>query len=206
MGTKVDLKGQRFGRLTAIREDESRRNGAVMWLCRCDCGNEVLVRSSHLRRGGVVSCGCYNRDVITTHGETHTRLYRIWDCMRNRCLDANNLQYKDYGGRGIKVCDEWSDFEAFKKWAITEGYQNEAKRGKCTLDRIDNYGDYEPNNCRWVDMKAQGRNRRSNVYITWEGEKHCLSEWAEILKAPYARLVSRHRRGWSDKEILFGRA
>lgn len=203
MGRRIDLLGQRFGRLTVIEETNQRANGSILWKCRCDCGNTVLVRSNHLRRGGVLSCGCYNRDIITSHGETKTRLYRIWDCMRNRCLDADHPQYKDYGGRGITVCDEWSSFEVFKEWAVANGYKNDAKRGDCTLDRIDVSGDYEPSNCRWVDMKTQGRNRRNNHMLTINGETHCIAEWGEIANIIPSRISKRLVRGWSPYDAVF---
>jgi hypothetical protein len=123
--------------------------------------------------------------------------------MRNRCLDANHPQYKDYGGRGIKVCDEWSSFEAFKEWAVANGYKNDAKRGDCTLDRIDVNGDYEPSNCRWVDMKTQGRNRRSNHMLTINGETHCIAEWGEIANIIPSRISKRLARGWSPYDAVF---
>lgn len=201
MGKRIDLTGQRFGRLTVIKETNRRANGSVLWECKCDCGNTVLVRSNHLRRGGVLSCGCYNRDIITKHGGKHNPLYHTLQCMRDRCYNTNAKEYKDYGERGIKVCDEWlNSYEAFRDWAMANGY-----RKGLTIDRINNDGDYEPSNCRWTDMKIQCRNRRSNVYIECDGERHCLSEWAELLREPYAKLASRHRRGWSDREILYGR-
>lgn len=206
MGKRIDLLGQRFGRLTVIEETDKRVNGSVLWKCRCDCGNETLVRSNHLRRGGVLSCGCYNRDIITTHDESKTRLYRTWRCMKDRCTNPNAQEADGYINRGIKVCDEWlNSFEAFRDWSLANGFKEDAKRGDCTLDRIDNNGDYSPENCRWVDMKVQGRNRRNNAVIECDGESHCLSEWAEILGVPYQQLASRHRRGWKPHEILHGR-
>lgn len=200
MGAKLDLTGQRFGKLTVL-EECGRRGGGVLWRCRCDCGNITEVRSNHLRRGAVVSCGCYNREKDRTHGQSHTPLHHVWQCIKDRCLNENYSHRDTYGGRGITICEEWLDFNAFYDWAMSNGY----KEG-LTIDRIDNNGGYEPSNCRWADMKTQCRNRRSNVVIECDGEKHCLSEWAEILREPYAKLVSRHRRGWSDREILFGRA
>lgn len=207
MGKKADLTGKRFGRLTVINEEQIRLGGSVVWLCKCDCGNYTKVRANHLKRGGVVSCGCYNREIITRHGLSNTRLHHTWACMLDRCTNPNAQEAENYIGRGIKVCDEWlNSFEAFAEWAYANGFDENAKRGDCTLDRIDNDGDYEPNNCRWVTAKQQARNRRSNTVLEWNGEKHCLAEWAELLKEPYAKLLSRHRRGWSTQEILFGRA
>lgn len=204
MGYKVDLTGKKFGRLTVIRETDQRKSGSVVWECKCDCGNTVFVSQNHLSRGATVSCGCYNAEKDKTHGMSHTHLHTVWACMKDRCLNPNHPQFKDYGGRGIKICDEWLDSSAFIEWAKENGYR-EDERGKCTLDRIDVNGNYEPSNCRWVSMKEQCRNRRNNVIIEYNGEKHCLSEWAEILKVPYSRLQSRRRRGWSTREMLFGR-
>lgn len=202
MGAKVDLTGQRFGRLTVIRESKERLNGGVTWLCRCDCGNEVIVRSNSLRRGRTLSCGCYNHDVITKHGMGRTRLHGIWGNIRYRCENPTAINTADYGGRGIEVCEEWSNsFEAFRDWALANGYRDDL-----TIDRIDVNGNYEPSNCRWATLKEQGRNKRNNVLITYNGETHCMAEWAEITNQPRTRLQMRHRRGWSDEEILFGRA
>lgn len=204
MGKRIDLLGQRFGRLTVINETSMRANGSILWECRCDCGNTVLVRSSHLRRGGVLSCGCYNQEIITTHGDKDNPLYHTYQCMKNRCNSPSNPQYKDYGGRGIKVCEEWANsYEAFKEWSLANGYKPNCKRGECTIDRIDNDGDYSPENCRWVDMKVQGRNRRNNHLLTINGETHCIVEWAEIAGIVPGRISTRLRRGWSAYDAVF---
>lgn len=204
MGCKVDLTGKRFGRLTVIRETDIRKNGSVVWECRCDCGNIVFAKQNHLARGAVVSCGCYNKDVITIHGMTNSKLFNVWSSMKLRCFCETHPQYKDYGGRGITVCDEWLEFDNFHKWAIENGYK-EGKRGKYTIDRIDVNGNYEPSNCRWADMKVQARNRRNNVVVEYNGEKHCLAEWADIMGIPYTTIASRWRRHWSTRDMLFGR-
>lgn len=200
MGKYIDLTGQRFGRLTVVAEC-GRRNGSVTWKCQCDCGNVTEARSNHLRRGLIRSCGCLNKEVITKNGQSRTHLYHVWQCIKDRCLNKNYAYWKNYGGRGVTVCEEWRDFEKFRKWAMENGY-----REGLTIDRINNDGNYEPSNCRWTDQKTQTRNRRSNVPIEHNGERHCLSEWAEILGVPYARLHSRFRRGWTPTEILYGRA
>ena len=204
MGAKQDLTGQRFGRLTVIEED-GRKNGGIAWRCRCDCGNYTTVRANHLKRGLIKSCGCYNQDIITRHGMSHTRLHSVWSCMIDRCTNPNAQEADRYYNRGIRVCDEWLVFENFRDWALANGFVDDVKRGVCTLDRIDNDGNYEPSNCRWATAKQQARNRSNNVVIEMNGERHCLAEWAELLGEPAAKLRSRYRRGWSDRQVLFGR-
>lgn len=206
MGKKEDLTGRRIGRLTVIEETDERRGGSVVWLCECDCGTRKRISAQCLKSGRVLSCGCYNREIITTHGESKTRLYRAWQGIKDRCTKPSCSEYENYGKRGIKMCDEWlNSFEAFRDWSKANGFVEDAKRGDCTIDRIDVNGNYEPSNCRWTNMKAQCRNRRNNAVIECDGESHCLSEWAEILGVPYHRLVSRYQRGWKPEEIIHGR-
>lgn len=166
-GQFIDLTGQRFGRLVA--HDRAGELGShSMWRCKCDCGNEVVVSVSNLRNGHTRSCGCLvadaNREVKLTHGDAaggKSRLYRVWKSMRQRCYLTTSPAYKWYGGLGVKVCAEWNNsYEAFRSWALDNGYDPAAPRGKCTIDRIDCCGDYAPNNCRWTDMKTQANNKR----------------------------------------------
>ena len=164
MAALKDLTGQRFGRYTVLERSGSDSYRTPMWHCRCDCGNERVVRGCDLKKGTIVSCGCYHRTVVkdmrTTHNGSKTRLYFVWDGMIGRCHRKNSAKYKHYGGRGITVCTEWRDsFEAFRDWAMANGYDENAPKGQCTIDRIDNDKGYSPDNCRWVDMKTQRRNR-----------------------------------------------
>lgn len=160
----ADMTGQRFGRLTVIDRAENDRKNQACWRCRCDCGNVTVVAGARLRRGTTKSCGCYfqerRREKAKTHGGRHERLYGVWYNMRQRCENAKEKSYPYYGGRGIRVCDEWRDYATFREWALANGYDPEAEKGKCTIDRIDVNGNYEPTNCRWVSMAEQNSNKR----------------------------------------------
>ena len=178
-----DLTGLRFGKLTAICLVEKDGKKHSYWKCVCDCGNIKIVESSNLRRGHTHSCGCIKRGRRATGckkpleipnapiraicgGEytrtKHPRLHGVWSDMKSRCQNPNNKRYYCYGERGVRVCDEWQKFAPFCKWALESGYDEEAKYGECTLDRVDVDGNYEPNNCRWVSIEVQNRNRRCN--------------------------------------------
>jgi len=164
----IDMTDNRVGRLTIQGRAVSGNRGKVYWRCVCDCGNEVSVRGDHLRYGLVKSCGCYNSECATashtTHGGYHTRLYKVYRTMLARCNNPKNKEFKNYGGRGISVCEEWrNDFQAFRDWALANGYDETAERGACTIDRINVNGNYEPSNCRWVSMEVQAKNKRTKV-------------------------------------------
>lgn len=182
----IDLSGQRFGRLQVIQKLENSR-----WLCKCDCGNETTTTTNSLRRGETRSCGCLHKEVVSTtmkkHGKTNTRLHRIWRHIKYRCFNESSKAYKNYGGRGITVCDEWvNDFQAFYDWAMKNGYSD-----NLTIDRIDNDGDYSPENCRWATYKMQANNKRNNHLIKQNGETHTLTEWSEIIGINRGTLSSR---------------
>lgn len=155
----VDLSGQKFGDLL-VQYKVRLGYGAYKWVCRCDCGNTTLVTTYHLIHGDIKSCGC--KHTSYGHGQTQTRLYAVWCSMKARCQRKTHHKYKRYGGRGIKVCEEWQSFPAFYTWAIQNGYDEQADYGQCTIDRIDNDGDYEPSNCRWVDLKTQANNKHGS--------------------------------------------
>lgn len=160
-----DLTGQRFGRLVVVKRSDRVDRGGAIWECKCDCGAVTHVYATHLKSGVSKSCGCLGREHRLAskqkHNEAGTRLYRVWACMKTRCYTPSNTSYERYGGRGIRVCDEWrNSYEVFRDWAMANGYDPNAKRGACTLDRIDVDGNYEPNNCRWVSNSEQQRNKR----------------------------------------------
>lgn len=175
-----DLVGGKYGRLTVIERAGSTAQKKALWICRCDCGNEVIVVGSHLLNGNTHSCGCYKSDRTSermgSHRKSNTRLHHIWKNMRQRCNNPNKPDYKYYGGKGIIVDERWSDYSSFEKWAVENGYTN-----NLTIDRIDVNGNYCPENCRWVTMTEQARNMSRNRIITYNGETHCLAEWAEII-------------------------
>lgn len=196
-----DLTNQKFNFLTVIQLDKI-KNGVTYWLCKCDCGKIRSVSRSHLKSGHTKSCGCKRdcksiRNPAYKHGKRKTRLYQIWSNMKTRCYNSNNKRYKNYGARGIIICDEWLDkengFMNFYNWAIKNGYQE-----NLTIDRIDVNGNYKPNNCRWVNMKKQQNNRTNNMLIKYKNEIHTLQEWSEKLPNNISSSLLRYRilNGW----------
>ena len=140
---------------------------------------------------------------VSYRAKDNKRLYSVWGHMKDRCYSKTDPSYKRYGGRGITVCDEWKNsFRAFCKWALEHGFDSDAKFGVCTLDRIDNDKGYSPDNCRWVDMITQARNRRSNKIITFHGESHTMTEWSEITGLKKTTLAKRLDLGWNVEDAL----
>lgn len=198
MSKLINLVGQKFGKLKVIEYA-----GNSKWLCKCECGNTKIINGKHLREKETFSCGCYRierakqmvdefHEKNKKHQKSKTRIYKIWQGMKQRCFNKNNPAYKIYGSRGIKVCDEWkSSFQMFFKWSINNGYSD-----VLTIDRIDFNKNYSPDNCRWIPLEKQAHNTRNNVNITYNNETHCLAEWARILK------IDRHK----VKEVLLNGA
>lgn len=214
----MDMTGKRCGHFTVLKEVErpTGKQWRHYWLCVCDCGNERTYETSQLNRIDKVngSCGCVPRAKVsammktkkTTHGCAGTRLYSIWCGMRRRCFKEYCKEYRLYGARGISICDEWcgeTGFASFKKWALENGYDPNAKRGKCTIDRIDVDGNYCPENCRWVDQKTQSQNKRNAIYLECHGEKKTISEWSAISGTPYNTIHDRLSYGWPIEDVIF---
>lgn len=203
---KRNLIGKRFGRLV-VKEFAGRNQKSVpYWLCQCDCGNYKIIENSSLIYGRTKSCGCYNSEIATVlntnHGESKTKIYSVWNSMIGRCERTSYWNYKRYGGRGIKVCDEWHDFEKFKDWAYSTGYDENAPRGACTLDRINSNGNYEPENCRWANAKQQTVNREATKLYTINGTTLCFSDWCKKYNRPKTSVKRKMDLGMSLIQAL----
>lgn len=198
---RKDRTGERHGRLFVLGPAHIKRRTENYWTCLCDCGTICTVPGTSLKKGDAKSCGCLKLDLVkeraTIHGQSKTILYKRWNSIRNRCNNESYKRYKDYGGRGIKMCDEWSDFEVFAKWENENGYEEHL-----TIDRIDNNGNYCPENCRWVPMSVQAWNKRTTTKVTYNGETLNLHEWSERTGLPHTTIRSRLDRGWSVEDTL----
>lgn len=212
MGYKIDLSGQKFGKLIVLRYSHNDKRRKSYWLCRCECGNEVIVSGSNLKSGNTSSCGCgedenRNRlmqsftDRYRKHGLSESRIHKIWTHMKERCLNPRCKDYYLYGGRGISVCEEWmgeNGFEHFYEWAIANGYSE-----NLTIDRKNVDGNYEPSNCRWADVKEQANNRRSNIRYKIGDETKTLAEWCDIYGKNYGTVYFRiNEMGMTPKDAL----
>lgn len=209
MGKFKDLSGKIFERLTVIRraDDYIQPSGkpVTMWLCRCKCGTEVSIAGYSLTSGKTQSCGCYGKEQRlksnTKHGLSHSRIKSSYYNMISRCYNPNTPKYKNHGGRGIKVCDEWLDkengFMNFYNWAMKNGYSDEL-----TIDRIDNDGNYEPNNCRWTTYEIQNFNRRVNRLFTINGETKTAKEWCELTGTNINTFWQRDLKGYQGEDLI----
>lgn len=206
---KKDLSGQRFGRLVVIKEAEpyyppNSNKRHRKWLCKCDCGNYCNAYQGGLLSGETKSCSCLRKEnvghTMNKHSIQHP-LYKVLLSMRQRCSNPNASEYEHYGGRGIKVCDEWNKtpggYDSFYEWAMSNGY----KKG-LTIDRINNDGNYEPSNCRWVTQKEQANNTSPNHYLTYNNRTLNIMQWSEETGINYATIIARIKYGWTTEEVL----
>lgn len=211
MNRVVDITGQKFNRLKVVGKAGRDSRNCILWRCKCDCGGETITTASHLRSGHTKSCGCLMREtsainmhnLVYKNGCSQERLYAVWSEMLLRCSNPSNKSYKHYGGRGIKVCNEWQDYLAFKEWAYSHGYNENAKCHECTIDRIDVNGNYCPENCRWATNAEQSVNKQDTVYVELNGERMALSQAAEKLRMNYGTLNSRiNKLHWPVEKAL----
>ena len=203
MSKTIDLTGKRFGRLVVMKRVKNSKSGRARWLCQCDCGNQKEIVGTNLTFCGTKSCGCILKEKKTEektiHGETGIRLYKIWLNMKNRCYNSKTQSFQYYGGKNIKVCKEWkNNYTEFRNWALQNGYNNDL-----SIDRVDVKGDYTPDNCRWVSMKAQQNNRSNNHIITCRGITKTLKQWCEVTGLNYSTVSMRLLKGWEVENALF---
>lgn len=198
------MPAEKYGNLTVIQNTgKADSSGNAIWLCQCDCGRLVEKSSRYLHRDTVThSCGCMRGFAHTKHGDKKrhakaNRIYSIWRGMLWRC-DKQNQSKNSYSRRGISVCEEWHDYKTFKDWAIANGYAD-----GLSIDRIDYYGNYEPNNCRWVTPLEQANNKSNNHLITHDNKTMTLAEWARELGINYSTLRSRINRQGLSPEVAF---
>lgn len=204
------IENKRFGRLTVVALNKERSTPRRRYYdCLCDCGDTKTVLRDNLIGGKTMSCGCLQKESAISsinknrgrgelHGDSRARLYSIWQNMLNRCRNHNVPEYEHYGARGITVCDEWvSSYVTFKQWAEQHGYND-----GLTIDRIDNNGNYEPHNCRWVDMTTQANNKRNNKLIEVNGMVKTEAQWARESNIPRAIIARNVRKGLKGGDIL----
>ena len=212
----ADLSGQKFGRLTVICRDieytDSSGASRYKYKCLCDCGNYTWATPYQLKSGGVRSCGCLHKESASNRGKANTRhggnrrnapyeekrLYHIWSGMKQRCENPNNGSYSNYGGRGIKICEEWNDFANFQKWSLDNGYSDDL-----SIDRIDYNGNYEPNNCRWATKIEQANNTRANRFVDIGGVSHTVADWSRISGVKAATILARLEYGWKPEDAVY---
>lgn len=199
----IDLEGQVFHRLTVLGiVGRIARLRVNIWLCRCQCGKLTQVRAQQLRTGSTKSCGCWNSDVTaqrnTTHGMSHLSEYKIWEGMRKRCRSNPNRpnDFHNYAERGITICDRWDDFRLFLE------DMGSRPTPKHSIERRDNDGNYEPDNCYWGNPIQQANNKRTSRILTAFNKSQTLAQWSKETKIPVARISARLKRGWSVEKSI----
>lgn len=199
--TAKDISGKIFGYITVISREHSECKKNAKWLCECHCGKKFVTEGNRLRGGKVNSCGCMRGQLkiatMGTHGKTNSRLYKIWRSMKSRCSYSSKGAER-YHGRGIKVCDDWSNsFDEFMDWSLVNGYSDDL-----SIDRIDPDGHYCPENCRWATLEVQNNNKASNFFVDIDGEKKTIAEWSKFSGIKYETIRSRISRGITGKRLL----
>ena len=205
MSKHKNLEGQRFGRLLAVEEIEHIAPGIYNYRCKCDCGNEAVVTNVRLSQGITHSCGCLKKELLVKRNKENSirktdnqRILRIWRAMKHRCEFPNDTAYQYYGGKGIKVCEEWQDFNNFQKWCLTSGYSD-----VLTIDRKNPNKNYSPENCHWVDMTEQNNHKSNNKMLEYQGKIQSLAQWCKELGIDYARTKARiNTCHWSVKDAF----
>lgn len=190
-------KGEKYGRLTAVKEVEKRK-----WLFECDCGNQKVISKYDVKRGHTQSCGCLHKENTSkarkVHGDTDSRLYYIWENMKKRCYKTNADRFRNYGARGITVCEEWKDsYLNFYNWAHNNGYAEDL-----TIERIDINGNYEPNNCTWATREEQAKNRTTNKWVVIDGKEHSPLELEKMYGIPVKTIYARIARGDKGEAVV----
>lgn len=208
MRQRIDPIGKKYGRLTVLKEVERYNQVTRQVLCRCDCGTERVFRLPKLVYNRTKSCGCFRRDFTiaknTTHGKTQSPLYIRWRKMLERCRNPNDLRFPRYGGRGIRVCDEWQTFEGFCKdmEALFLAHVEQFGVEDTTIDRIDNNKNYEPNNCRWATHADNSRANSLAIWLEHDGKCMTTTQWAKHIGMTQGSLSKRLRNGWSVEKAL----
>lgn len=206
----LDRTNTRYGKLVALEVDDnkiSKKRQGFYWKCVCDCGNTVSVRGNMLGKQ-TKSCGCLKLEQNKknlgrfTNGKTHTRLWSIWKHMNDRCFKESDTNFKNYGAKGVIVCEEWKTFETFEIWSINNGYAD-----SLSIDRIDVTGGYDPLNCRWADQETQSNNKRNTLLVVYKGEVMSLKQ-AFLKEKPmisYQTAKTRYHKGERDCSLLFNK-
>lgn len=195
---RIDRTGEKYGRLTVLEHSPNlpgAKDTNARWLCVCECGKTKIVYGQDLKRGKVVSCGCWNQEKRTTHGMSRTHVNSVWRQMRDRCKNPNNPSFHNYGGRGISVCERWESFENFvaDMGDRPEGFE---------IDREDNNGNYEPGNCHWISKQRNLNNKRSSRILELNGVTHTIAEWSKITGFSWLAIRQRLRYGWTVERTL----
>lgn len=201
MRVRKNLTGKQFGRLSVLGRVPT-SSGYSYYACVCECGSSTVARGANLSTGNTASCGCLRADSLSarsrSHGMSKTTTYKSWCHMKERCLNEGNQDYKDYGGRGIKVCERWlNSFECFL------ADMGEKPDGKYSIDRLKTDGDYCPENCRWSTNEQQARNRRNNHPVEFNGRTQLLVEWSQETGVRQETIRYRLKHGWSVAEALY---